>query len=103
MGLVSDLENQVREYLSGDYQISEFPSIPSVDNVSLGKKAKKVNLCAFCIDLRNSTDLLYQHQEETAGRVHKAFLTVVANVVVHFGGKLRSFNGDGLKQCLNLT
>ena len=96
MGFVEDLENKVSDYLSGSYEVSETKSIPSVEQVSFGKKAKKMDLCAYCIDLRKSTDLLTSHQKQTCGKIHKAFLTVAASVVLKYGGEIRSFNGDGL-------
>ncbi len=96
MGFVNDLENQVREYLAGDYEVSEITDIPSVDNVSFKKKAKKLNLCAYSIDLRNSSDLLFQHHKQTSGKIHKAFLTVAAKVAQKYGGKIRSFQGDSI-------
>lgn len=96
MGFVEDLTNKVRDYLSGDYEIVETKGIPSVDNVSHGKKAKKIMLCAFSIDLRKSSDLLFQHQKQTAGKIHKAFLAVASSVVLKYGGKIRSFQGDSI-------
>jgi len=96
MGFVEDLTNKVRDYLSGDYDITETRGIPTVDNVSHGKKAKKMNLCAFSIDLRKSSDLLVQHQKQTAGKIHKAFLAVASSVVLKYGGKIRSFQGDSI-------
>ena len=96
MGFVEDLTNKVRDYLSGDYDITETKGIPTVDNVSHGKKAKKIKLCAFSIDLRKSSDLLVQHQKQTAGKIHKAFLAVASSVVLKYGGKIRSFQGDSI-------
>jgi len=96
LDFVNDLENQVREYLEGDYEVSEVTDIPSVDNVSFKKKAKKLNLCAYSIDLRNSSDLLFKHLKQTSGKIHKAFLTVAAKVVQKYGGKIRSFQGDSI-------
>lgn len=96
MGLVADLENKVREYLSGDYEVTETLVIPTVDNVPFGKKAKKMNLCAYCIDLRKSSELLTVHQKQTSGKIHKAFLAVASRVVSEFGGEIRSFGGDSL-------
>lgn len=93
---MNDLENQVREYLAGDYEVSEITDIPTVDNVSFKKKAKKLNLCAYSIDLRNSSDLLFKHQKQTSGKIHKAFLTVAAKVAQKYGGKIRSFQGDSI-------
>lgn len=96
MGYVDDLENKVRDYLEGDYEVTETQTIPSVDNVAFGKKAKKMNLCAYCIDLRKSSELLKIHQKQTSGKIHKAFLAVASKVVLESGGEIRSFNGDGL-------
>ncbi|MCZ7382551.1 MAG: hypothetical protein O8C64_13395 [Candidatus Methanoperedens sp.] len=96
MGYVNDLENQVKDYLDGDYEITETETIPSVENVPFGKKAKKMKLCAFCIDIRKSTELLLVHQKQTSGKIHKAFLTIVSKVVLENGGEIRSFNGDSL-------
>lgn len=96
LGLVNDIENRVRDYLAGDYEVTSTENIPSVEEVAFGKKAKKMNLCAFCIDLRNSSDLLSVHHKQTSGKIHKAFLTAVAKVVLHYGGVIRSFQGDSL-------
>ncbi|MFW9878765.1 MAG: adenylate/guanylate cyclase domain-containing protein [Candidatus Thorarchaeota archaeon] len=96
MGFVEDLSNKVRDYLSGDYDVMESRGIPTVDNVSHGKKAKKMNLCAFSIDLRKSSDLLFHHHKQTAGKIHKAFLAVASSVVLKYGGKIRSFQGDSI-------
>ncbi len=96
MGLVSDIENKVRDYLDGNYEVTTTNSIPSVENVPFGKRAKKMNLTAFCIDLRNSSDLLSGHHKQTSGKIHKAFLTTVAMTVKNYGGKIRSFQGDSL-------
>ena len=96
MGLVNDVTNKVRDYLDGDYEVEEVRSIPSVENVPFGKKAKKINLCSFAIDLRKSSELLKVHQKQTSGKIHKAFLTATAIVVNDLGGEIRSFNGDGL-------
>ncbi len=96
MGFVEDLTNKVRDYLTGNYEITESRVIPTVDNVSHGKKAKKMNICAFSIDLRRSSDLLFQHQKQTAGKIHKAFLAVASSVVLKYGGKIRSFQGDSI-------
>ena len=78
MGFVIDLENKVRDYLEGDYEIAETKTIPSVENVPFGKKAKKMQLCAYCIDIRNSTELMDIHQKQTSGKIHKAFLTIAS-------------------------
>ena len=56
----------------------------------------KINMCSFSIDLRRSSDLLFLHRKQTAGKIHKAFLTVVTETVLHNKGVIRNFQGDGL-------
>lgn len=96
MGYISDLEDKIKEYTQGEYEIIETSTIPSPENVAFGKKAYKMNLTAFCIDLRKSTDLLVIHDEETCGKIHKAFLTIASKIIIENGGQLRSYNGDSV-------
>ena len=96
MSLKDDVTLNVGDYLSGDYEVIDARKIPSVEDLPFGKTAKKMNLCVFYIDLRDSTDLLFLHQKQTAGKIHKAFLHVVSSVIRHHGGLIRSFNGDSV-------
>lgn len=96
MTLKDDIKNKVSEYLDGDYEIIEAREIPSADDLPFGNVAKKINLCVFSIDLRKSTDLLFLHQKQTAGKIHKAFLHTTSAIVRDLGGTIRSFNGDNL-------
>jgi class 3 adenylate cyclase len=82
--------------MSGDYEIIEATSIPSPDDVAFGKKAYKMKLTAFCIDLRKSTDLLRIHDKETCGKIHKSYLTIATRIITANSGRVRSFNGDSV-------
>jgi len=94
MGFVDDLDNQIRDYMDGNYDVMETNNIPSVEQVSLGKKSKKMKLCAYSIDMRKSSDLLFKHHKQTSGKIHKSFLTITAKVIRKYGGQIRSFQGD---------
>jgi len=96
MAILEDIKSKVSDYLEGDYEVVDARVIPSVDDLAFGKVAKKMNLCVFYIDLRESTDLLFLHQKQTAGKLHKSFLHVVSSIIRHLGGYIRSFNGDSL-------
>ena len=95
MTWIDDLEQTVDSYLSGKYDIVELEYIPTVDNVGLGKKAYKVKMLAMFIDMRNSSSLM-SGWKETSVKVHKAFLKIISETVIHFGGKIRDFQGDGI-------
>lgn len=96
MGIEQQIDDKVRDYLEGDYEVRSHQGIPNIENVPFGKVALKVQMCAFAIDLRGSTDLLDAHQKKTAGKIHKAFLYATASIVNHYGGYIRNFRGDGL-------
>lgn len=96
MGYISELDDKIKDYMIGDYEIVETDKIPSPENVAFGKKAYKIKLTAFCIDLRKSTELLKIHDKETCGKIHKSFLTIATKVITENGGQLRSFNGDSV-------
>lgn len=96
MSLTDDIKATVTDYLEGDYDVVDAKVIPSPEDVPFGKIAKKMNVCVFSIDLRHSTNLLFLHDKQTAGKIHKSFLYVVSSTVKHFGAEIRSFNGDNL-------
>lgn len=93
---VKDLENKVKEYLEGDYNITDVDYVPNINNVSIYKKAIRVKMVTFCIDLRHSSNLLFGHQKQTAAKIHKAFLTIVAQNIKDYGGRIRDFQGDSI-------
>jgi len=96
MGFVNELENDVKDFLQGDYEIIDLDYIPSIENISLKKKAYRINMLTFCIDLRGSSKLLELHQKQTAGKIHKAFLTTVVKTIKNYGGRVRDFQGDSI-------
>lgn len=96
MKFTNSLRNKVKDLLDGNYDGREIRFVPTVDNVSLGKKYLNTKLCAMFIDLRNSSDLLINRWKQSSAKVHKAYITVVVDVVNRNGGMVRSFQGDGI-------
>ena len=96
MGFKDDVTEKVTDILEGDYEIEDIEEIPSPQDVPFGKKAKRMKVCTLYIDLRNSSNLLFVHQKQTAGKIHKAFLHAVASTVLNLGGNIRGFKGDSL-------
>lgn len=59
MRFIEDLENKISNYMDGMYEVIELDYIPNIENVAIGKKAYKVEVCAFSMDMRGSSDLLF--------------------------------------------
>lgn len=96
MGYLKELEDKIKDYTEGDYEIIETTEIPPAEDITFGKKAYKIKLTAFCIDLRKSTDLLRIHDKETCGKIHKSYLTIATKIITENDGRVRSFNGDSV-------
>ncbi len=93
---LNTLKNKISSYLKENYTIENIDYIPTVSNLSHGNRGKILDLCVFSIDLRGSTKMLKELGREKAGRIHKAFLYVAAEMVKDRGGKIRNYTGDGL-------
>ena len=89
------IEDEVEAILAGRYEIKELDWIPAKHEASLENVAYKINAVAFAIDMRDSSSLLDDHRRETAAKLYRAFLKVVAHYVHGYGGTIRFFGGDG--------
>ena len=96
MGIVEDIVNVVEEYLGTDYEDIELSGIPTIENIGFGKKVYTRKLTTFSIDLRGSTQLLFDHHRKTVAKIHKAFLTAITMTIRKFGGEVRDFQGDAI-------
>jgi len=94
--VVNRIENRIKDYLDGDYQLHEVTNFPNRYNINYGKHAYKTKICVFSIDLRNSTKLLFKEGKANSGKVHKAFLNVIAEVINNYRGEIRDFQGDSV-------
>ncbi len=94
--VINRIENRVKEYLKNDYTIKEEKNLPRIHSMPYGKRFVKTKVCAFYIDLRDSTRFLFEDGKLVSGQVHKAFLNVVSEVIHHYNGDIRDFQGDGV-------
>lgn len=86
----------VREIMDGDVGVKEFQGVPHVNQVPTGNGALAFPACVLSIDLRESTAILDEHRRPTAVKIFKAFHEVTCRVVDRHGGRVRSFDGDGI-------
>lgn len=96
MSLKEILEEQVDEFFSGDYEISQGNVIPNIEDIEFGKKGRELQLAMLFIDIRESTKIVGAFRRTTAARMYKSFLYGVSKIARANNGELRSFNGDGV-------
>lgn len=94
MSITDQIKERAEDYLTGNYVASEGYSIPTREDLTFGKTAKKINCKVLYADLRGSKSMLSDHGPIPAIRMHKCFLYAVTKCVHNQGGFIRSFNGD---------
>ena len=93
---VEDIVNNVKTCLAPNYKAVKLNGIPTINNIHFGKKVYTRRLTTFSIDLRRSTQLLFDHDRTDVAKIHKAFLTGATRVIERHGGKVRDFQGDSI-------
>src|SRR5215211_1166916 len=96
MSLVSDLEKKVSNYLAGDYQTYEPQGVPNPEDIPLGNEAARLKATTLFIDVRQSSDITNAFRRQTAAKMMKGYFDGAVRIINKNGGKVRSFNGDGM-------
>lgn len=96
-----DLEKQVDEFFSGQYEIKDGLVVPEVTDIPFGKVGREMELAMLFIDIRESTKIVDGFRRRTSARMYKSFLWGVSKIARENSGELRSFNGDGVLVVFN--
>jgi class 3 adenylate cyclase len=93
---LADVTEGVDSYLAGSYEVTNPRDVPDPEDVPLGKKAMEFEATALFIDVRQSTDITDSFRRQTAAKMMKAYFSGAVRIINDNGGKVRSFNGDGM-------
>lgn len=96
-----DLEKQVNEFFSGQYEIKDGFVVPEITDIPFGKVGREMELAMLFIDIRESTKIVDGFRRRTSARMYKSFLWGVSKIARENNGELRSFNGDGVLVVFN--
>jgi class 3 adenylate cyclase len=96
MGLLEEVTAKVDAYLVGDYAVTKPRDVPDPEDVPLGNKALEFAATALFIDVRQSTDISDSFRRQTAAKMMKAYFDGAVRIINANGGRVRSFNGDGM-------
>jgi uridylate cyclase len=96
MATLADLRTRVDGYLTGQYAVTRPRDVPDPANVPLGNEAMQFDATALFIDVRQSTDISNTFRRQTAAKMMKAYFSGAVKIINDNGGRVRSFNGDGM-------
>lgn len=94
MSFEDDLQKEVRSIFRTEWEVTDGRVIPSTDDISLGNKAKKIELAMLYADMAESTNLVDNYKPLYAAEIYKSFLYVCCKIIRRNGGELVSFDGD---------
>ncbi len=93
MAILDDLKKAVERIALDQWEITDGRVVPETVDIGLGNKGVQLKAAMFYADLADSTELV-SHNQSTAAEVFKAFLFCGTKLILHNGGRVRSFDGD---------
>lgn len=94
MTLQDDVSEGVETVLSTPWDTRDGTTVPSTDTVKLKDGAVKVDATWVYADLAESSKLAQTVSHEVTGKVIRSYLNAASRLLKHYGGEIRSFDGD---------
>lgn len=94
MGLQSDIEETTTTLIHTSWDIRDGQLVPTTDTVALKDGAVRLTATYLYADMANSTDLAQSVKDDIVAKVIRTYLNAATRCMKHFGGEVRSFDGD---------
>jgi adenylate cyclase len=94
MGLQSLIEETTSTLVKTAWSIRDGQVVPSTDTVALKDEAVRLRATYVYADMANSTDLAQSVNSEVVAKVIRTYLNAATRCMKHYGGEVRSFDGD---------
>ncbi len=92
------IEDKVKEIIDTSFDVTDVYSVPDIDDTRLTftNTGLRLESTILYIDMRGSTKILNKHNRTSVAKLHKAYFYIIVKIAKSLGGKVRSFNGDGM-------
>ena len=94
MAIDATIKSALDSILSEPWKITEPRDVPNSEAVTLLNGAASIDATYLYADLANSSGLAQKVSPESAARVVRMYLNMAVRVLRHYGGHIRSFDGD---------
>lgn len=94
MALKDDVTNDVDSIIRKEWDVRDGQVVPKTEDVALAGGAVRLNATILYADLADSTSLAMNFDKRVAAKVFKCYLSSCSRIIKHFGGEIRSFDGD---------
>jgi class 3 adenylate cyclase len=94
MGFADTLSNDIGTIFNATWNIRNGTVVPQTEDVALSNGAVKLDAVLLYADLFHSTELQRQFTNTMVAKVVRAYLSSMSRLIKHWGGAVRSFDGD---------
>ncbi|MCP4383428.1 MAG: adenylate/guanylate cyclase domain-containing protein [Hyphomicrobiales bacterium] len=95
MSVVSDsIETNVQLVLNTSWDTRNGQVVPATEDVKLAGGAVNVTATYLYADLAGSSLAAHKLKKEVTGKLIRSYLDAASRVIKHYGGAIRSFDGD---------
>lgn len=94
MSISDDVRSRVSKILNTDWNSRSGTVVPKTDDVALSNGAVEIEAVFLYADLAESTALQKSYLNTFAAKAIRMYLGGATHIIRHFGGQIRSFDGD---------
>jgi len=94
MSLRDELEVEVEEIFSAQWQTRKGRTVPDPEDVQHGNHASELAATVLYADLADSTVMVDQQMFNVAAEVYKSYLVCAARIIKANGGSITAYDGD---------
>ena len=94
MGLRGDLQEEVEEIFSSQWQTRKGRLVPNPEDIQLGNHASELAATVLYADLADSTAMVDQQTFNVAAEIYKSYLVCAARIIKANGGSITAYDGD---------
>lgn len=94
MGFKEDVQGAIDDILAATWNTQNANVVPKTEDVALSNGAKLLDATYVYADMADSTGLAQGYQNWAVGKVIRTYLSAASRILKHFGGEIRSFDGD---------
>ncbi|HEY4381401.1 MAG TPA: adenylate/guanylate cyclase domain-containing protein [Acidobacteriaceae bacterium] len=94
MSLKDELEDEVQEIVSTQWNVRKGRAVPDPEDIQLGNHASELVATVLYADLADSTLMVDEQTFNVAAEVYKSYLACAARIIKANGGSITAYDGD---------
>ncbi len=94
MGISADVKSAIDDIITTSWNTRSGRTVPETSDVSLSNGAVMLDATYLYADMAGSSKLAQTAPDEVVAKVIRTYLNAATRLIRHYGGEIRSFDGD---------